>query len=268
MMQLMTPGELLDAAPASSLRFGRHLEGFGGVHGGLVAGVLAAAGQDALGEAGFDGGIRSVTCRFHAPVGHRADVRATVVRTGRRVGWVDVRLETGGDVVATATIVAGGPGAAHPAIDPPAPDAGTPHDHAIFEIPREFVPFAESTEIRPVTPNRPYSGAAEAELTAWIRLTDRDDPVDELRAIVLADALAPSYAAVMTDLVAVPTLELTVHLYPGEAGRARPSPWVLVRAQTSRATVDGWSTEHIEMWDEAGGFVASAFQHRLARSMA
>ena len=171
-------------------------------------------------------------------------------------------------MAATGTVVAGAATASHRSIDPPAPAAGRPHDHAEFRIPPEFVPFAEYTEIRPVTANRPFGGADDAELTAWIRLTDGDEPVDELRTIVLADALAPSYAAVMTDIAAVPTLELTVHLHPTDDDRPRSSPWALVRATTPRATADGWATEQIEMWDEDGRLVASAFQHRLVRATA
>ena len=41
-------------------------------------------------------------------------------------------------------------------------------------------------------------GGPTPELVAWIRLVADDEPPDELRMITLIDALAPSYAAVMT----------------------------------------------------------------------
>ena len=61
---------------------------------------------------------------------------------------------------------------------------------------------------------RPYAGGPRPVLTAWLRLTDDDQPPDIFRLIMLMDALAPSYAAVLTTLQAIPTVELTVRYTP------------------------------------------------------
>ena len=113
---------------------------------------------------------------------------------------------------------------------PTAPDVPPPDQCPVFAIPPETVPFGQHVEVRPVGPARPFTGGPTAELIAWIRLVADDQPPDELRMITLIDALAPSYAAVVTAPVAVPSTEITVR--PGAALRVASSPWVLVQAIT------------------------------------
>jgi hypothetical protein len=88
----------------------------------------------------------------------------------------------------------------------------------VFTIPPEIVPFGQHVKVRPVGQARPFTGGPTAELVAWIRLLADDQPPDELRMITLVDALAPSYAAVMTAPGPVPTTEITVR--PGVALRS------------------------------------------------
>jgi hypothetical protein len=118
-------------------------------------------------------------------------------------------------------------------------------------------------EIRPVGPNRPYTGGAEPELTAWIRLLEDDEPPDVHRLILLMDGLAPSYAAVLTELVPLPTVEFTVG--PAAGLKRAASPWVLLRARTHQAGADGWVDEGIDAWGPDGDHLGSARQVRLVR---
>jgi hypothetical protein len=117
-------------------------------------------------------------------------------------------------------------------------------------------------EIRPVGHNRPYAGCPEPELTAWIRLTEDDEPPDAYRLLLLMDALAPSYAAVLTDLQLIPTVELTVR--PGQGLQHASSPWILLQARTRWANPDGWMDEQIDAWDPDGIHLGSAHQLRIA----
>jgi hypothetical protein len=109
--------------------------------------------------------------------------------------------------------------------------------------------------------NRPFAGGDDPELTAWVRFVDDDRPVDELRTVVLMDCLAPSIAAVLPAMAAVPTVELSVHLRP--AVRRATSPWVLLRARTDLAPGDGWCSERLDLWAPDGTHLASATQLRL-----
>ena len=78
--------------------------------------------------------------------------------------------------------------------------------------------------------------------------------------ITLIDALAPSYAAVMTAPGPVPTTEITVR--PGIGLRSASSPWVLVRAVTRSASADGWIDEQLDVWGIDGTHLASALPLR------
>ena len=124
------------------------------------------------------------------------------------------------------------------------------------------MPISTRFEIRPATQGLPFSGAGEARLCAWVRLTEPvEDPWERL--LLLADALAPSYAAVLTDPRPIPTVRMTVRFTPEVA--STEFSWVLVDATTIDAGVDGWLTEAIHLWSEAGTLLASSSQLRLVR---
>jgi len=84
--------------------------------------------------------------------------------------------------------------------------------------------------------------------------------------IMLMDALAPSYAAILTAPQPIPMVELTVRCADGLAGTT--SPWILLRASTTWASADGWLNEHIDAWDPAGTHLASAGQLRTVTGQA
>lgn len=130
----------------------------------------------------------------------------------------------------------------------------------VFQVPVDFVPIAAATEIRPVGSRRPYASGDRAELTAWVRMAEDDLPPDGLRLIFLLDALAPSYAAVLSELRPVPTVELSVRPQPAQP----TSPWVLLQARTVAAS-GGWIDEHIDAWDVDGTHLASGHQLRVLR---
>ena len=136
-----------------------------------------------------------------------------------------------------------------------------PHgDCERFDIPAGLVPISAFLEVRPTDDSRPYAGGARPVLTAWLRLTEDDRPPGLYRLIMLMDALAPSYAAILTAPQPVPTVELTVRC-ADDLGHAT-SPWILLRASTTWASADGWLNEHLDAWDPARTHLASADQLR------
>ena len=237
-----------------------HLHGFGGLHGGLLmARMVAVARAQAPG-----GRPRAVTAHFHRPARGRLDLRPTPVRSGRTVTAVDVQAVGEHGVVAGAVVLLAAERAErrNPVpLAPPAPIAPDPQTLEPFRIPPEFVPIAAQTEIRPVGPNRPFAGGRDPELVAWIRIVDDDDAPDATRLAFLLDALAPAHAAVLTDLAAMPTVQITAHL--GAEPAATDSAWVLVRAISARAGADGWLQEDLDVWSSSGIHLASARQVRL-----
>lgn len=255
------PARFLDGAVAAdAFAVPGDLWGFGGLHGGLVAAILAAKSAALV------------------PGGVLEAINATFLRPIRRAFEVDAVVARAGSVVTATTATAAVRGVAHvvaattfsfrtgevrvPRVGQPSPPSGAPGQHARFHVPPELAPFAQHVEIRPVGDNLPFLAGTDPTLTAWIRLLDDDRPVDSLRLVVLLDALAPSITAVLSEIATVPTIELSVHL----TGASPRSEWVLVRASTHATSPGGLIDERLDAWDEDGAHLASARQLRAFKS--
>ncbi|MBW8485909.1 acyl-CoA thioesterase [Actinomadura parmotrematis] len=235
--------------------------GFGGLHGGLVLALATVAMQRRVPDAR----LRSASARLYRGVDRPFGLSVEVRRAGR-IAMLAAGLAAGGEPLADASAVFSVPrGGAHPPVAPPAPAAPPPGECEVFVVPPEFVPISAFWEVRPVGPNRPFAGGAEPELTAWVRLTEDDAPPDAHRLVLLMDALAPAYAAILPGLAQVPTLEYAVR--PAEALAGASSPWVLLRARAGGADASGWNEEVIDAWGPDGAHLGTAHQLRLARSV-
>ncbi|QGG94342.1 acyl-CoA thioesterase domain-containing protein [Actinomarinicola tropica] len=254
-------GALLAAPPTDRLQTRPDLHGFGGLHGGFALARLTAS----MRAHATTGEVRSVTARFHRTLRDDATVDTAVVHSGRSTTTVAARAATDAGPAVDAVALFGAP-RRNPwtAVAPVAPEAPPPDDLGVFAVPTELVPIAAHIEVRPVSAALPYTGGTDPELVAWLRLLGDDAPPDLHRLLVLADALAPSYAAVMSAPDPVPTVELTVRPSPGLAGAH--SPWVLVRATTRAAHDDGWVDEVIDVWGADGTHLAGAHQLRVVTS--
>lgn len=245
-------GERLDLRP---------FNGFGGLQGGLVA-AIALRGMRAAGPAGLV--PVELTAHLVRPVTEHPDVRAQVAHEGRATSLATATVTSAGATCAVATAVLTTPREPQlPTLRVPLPDVDHPLEHARpFVVPPEFVPISTRIEVRPATAPLPFSASPEPNLRAWIRLLEPvADPWERL--LVLADALAPSLSAVMTDLRAIPTVRTTVRFTP-EVAR-RDFSWVLVDATTTEASDDGWLTEVITIWDPDGTTLATSSQLRTVR---
>ena len=257
------PGARLDADHAELFEASPDLHGFGGLHGGFELALLTTAMQRQT-PPGMT--LRSATAHLHRPVRSTVRRRTTAVHAGRSLvnhaGSLDVDDQHPA-VTASAVFAAARRGG--PTIDAPTPPAVLPPERCEpFAVPTELLPLAQHLEIRPTDGNRPFAGGPVPELTAWIRLLGDDRPPDAHRLVVLLDALAPSYAAVLDVPALVPTVELTVHPGPGIA-LAR-SPWVLLRARSRFGGLDGWISEHLDAWSTDGIHLGSATQLRLLKA--
>jgi hypothetical protein len=235
------------------LVFGRSWRSFSSIQGGLVVGHLLAA---AAGHAGA--APRAVTAHLLAGVAPDVPVRVTAVadRDGR-TGSVRAELEQDGGLRAVAQVLTLGRPAT-PVVEPYPPVGGyRPEDGVPFELPRDYVPVAEHTEIRALGPARPLIGGPEPRLHAWVRVRgSRLPPLVQLG--VLLDALPPSLFAVRTVPAAMPTVELTAHLAgdPPETGA-----WVRVDQRTVWTDADV-AVDDVELRAVDGSLVARGRQTR------
>lgn len=235
--------------------------GFGGLHGGLALSLLAAAMSKQ-----FPGLVmQQVSAQYRRALREPFTLNVSASAAGKTVSWLDASAVAGERVAISSSALFTSPGQeSGSVISPPSPVAPPPSQCPVFTIPPEFVPFAHRTEIRPVGKVRPFSGAAEPELIAWLRLVEDDLPPDAARLIVLMDALAPSYSAVLHTPVALPTVTFTVT--PGSGLARASSPWVLLRARTDSRRRDGWLLERLDAWTPEGAHLGSAEQLRVAIS--
>jgi Thioesterase-like superfamily len=256
-----SPGVLLRRPLVGSIEASSHLSGFGGFHGGLALGLLTAAMQAEV--AGLP--LRTATARYRRPLDGLFRIEITPSQAGRTVTTLSATAVGAKGPCVEASAVFGAPSTGTwPVFTPQAPDVPPPQDLEVFSIPPEFVAIAAYTEIRPVGAARPYAGGADPELTAWIRLVEDDEPPDAHRFVFLMDGLAPSYAAVLSTLALVPTIELTVR--PSFGLAAASSPWVLLRATTTSADAGGWTEERIDAWGVDGDYLGCAHQLRVVRT--
>jgi hypothetical protein len=251
--------QVLSAAErATRLEIGPSLWGFGGVHGGLAMGLLTVA-MRARAEGRV---LRRISGELRRRLRGELALDVQDDGAGRSVSWLSARATVQGTTAVAATAVFATPGT--PVVTPvatPMPPAPPALACAIYTVPRELVPFARRTEVRPIGVARPFSGAREPELAAWVRLVDDELPPDDARLVVLMDSLAPSLAAVLASPAPIPTVMFTVT--PGSGLANASSPWVLLRARTAAAHADGWHLERLDAWAPDGAHLGSGEQLRL-----
>jgi len=237
------------------------LNGFNGLHGGVAVAMLVRRMRAMVPP---DRELVAVTARFIRPLAGPMSVHTDVERNGSVLSVVrsTAASDRGTSVEAVGTF---GTSASRAVADftpeMPAGIVGRAEATAI-DFPVEFVPIFERMEIRAATRELPYSGAAQPVLCGWVRLRDYVALNDE-RVMILIDALAPSYSAVLTELKAVPTVELSVQLSAGVIDAE--FDWVLVHAQTTLVDARGFVRETVDAWAEGGRHLASCTQLRIVR---
>jgi hypothetical protein len=253
--------DFLDSSERIQISDQHTFNGFNGLHGGLAIATLVHQMRTLV---SVDRQLVSVSGRFIRPLTWPIVVDADVVRAGGILTMASATASSasGTSVEANATFSAGATQAS-PVFAPQMPTGIVGRSSAtVVEIPPEFIPISQRMEIRAATPALPYSGSANPVLCGWIRLTD-EVPATEERITILIDSLAPSYTALLTDLRAVPTVEMSIHL-SADAPHTT-FDWVLVRAGTTSADAHGFVRETINMWTEGGLHLASCTQLRIVR---
>ena len=256
------PGRWLEEREDATLTSPAHLWGFGALHGGVTLAALTRAMQRADGG---EGAVRSITGRLHRPINGPVTITVSRTRPGRVTA--EAYDQSTDSILASASLVASAARTSSFAeLGPDFPPALPIEECEPFVVPAGFAPISAFMQIRPVGPNRPYAGCKRPELTAWVRFSEDDRPPDLHRMIVLLDALAPSYAAVLSTFRPIPTVEFTVR--PAPQLESATSPWILLHAVTTSATADGWLHEHLDAWSPDGTHLASADQLRTIVSPA
>jgi acyl-coenzyme A thioesterase PaaI-like protein len=231
-------------------------------HGGLLLVLLVRAGLQHLGSVapGAAPDPLAVAADFlRAPDTGPVDLHAEVLKQGRTVSVVAVRMSQGGRPVLAATVTAGVLPADEPrwadlpdlAAEPPADAVDPGASDTVFGL-------ASACDLRfdPATFAFARGEQAPPVLRGWAR--PRDEPVDVLFALLAGDILPPVVFNVAGRFGWAPTVQLTALL------RARPADgWLRLQARSS-VVAGAWFDEDVTVVDAAGRLVCQARQLALA----
>ena len=229
-----------------------------GPNGGYLAAIVVHALETRVDTA--ERPLRSLTVQYQrAPEPGPAQIEVVTEREGRSVTFARVTLRQGDRLALSAMAVlarpAGGELSLAAASPPrvPGPDA----IDALPDAPAEAPPFGRHFDYRPAVEERDDGVAVTG---GWLRLREPFD-LDAALVAALCDSWFPAIFSVVHRPLAVPTLDLTVHL----RGRLpRPGDWVLGRFTTQTAR-DGFLEEDAELFSADGELLAHSRQLALAR---
>ncbi|TCK20181.1 thioesterase family protein [Pseudonocardia endophytica] len=232
-------------------------------HGGLLMAVMtrAAITRAADGAPGTDPEPLVVAADFlRAPDLGPVELRTEVLKTGRTVSVVAVRLLQDERLMLSATVTAGTlpadePRWAEPVLHPSEPTAdalgaGTPD--------RPAVGLAAACDLRFPADANPFmrGETGPPRMSGWVRPLGEEP--DVLFALLAGDVLAPTVFNLGGRFGWAPTIQLTALL------RGRPAPgWLRVDSE-SRSVTGAFFDEDVSVVDSAGRLVCQARQLALA----
>lgn len=231
-------------------------------HGGLLLVLLTRAGLARL-DADAPGGAPdplAISADFlRAPDPGPVDMTTEVLKLGRTVSVVQVRMSQGGKAMLAATVTAGVLPDDEPAwaelpdmpADPPADAFDPASGRTVFGL-------SSSCDLRFDEATMPYMRREQGApvVRGWTR--PRGEPTDVLYALLAGDILPPTVFNVGGRFGWAPTVQLTALL------RARPAPgWLRVESR-SRTVAGTWFDEDATVVDAAGRLVCQARQLALA----
>jgi acyl-CoA thioesterase len=250
------PRLLFGAEVAPDWRAGR------GPHGGYLAAMLLRALVETVADA--ERAPRSLTIHYaRAPEPGPVQITTTIEREGRSLSTLSARMQQDGKLIALAlaafSVPWGGPEISDvrmPAVEPPDPSR-----EGIKLIEHGGPEFARHIVLQPRMPGIPLSGTEHPmEILTWIGLAE-PRPLDALSLAFFSDALIPAPYMRLTEPVAVPTVDLTVHFHTHDAQQHEPDPRALCLARTSTELVhEGFFIEDGAIWAADGTLLAKSRQ--------
>jgi Thioesterase-like superfamily len=224
-------------------------------NGGYLLAILARGGCDIVGTSH----PLAISAHYlRAPSPGPAEVRAEVIRSGRRASTSRASLWQGAKACIDATMTSGELINADPDyIDRPPPSLPPPADCLEPIHPRFSPEIFGHVEIRVDPATSPYPTPSGVPMMRyWFRLRDGAPP-DVLSLLLAVDAGPPTVFNLKRYGWA-PTVELTVLM------RGLPAPgWLRCEARTE-AFAGGWFDEGATVWDSTGRLVAQSRQLALA----
>lgn len=238
-----------------------------GPNGGYIAALLLRAMVRTVDDVSRP--PRSMTVQYlRSPAEGSARIVVTVERSGRSVSNLTARMLQGDQLVALAVAAfgsarpgsvdfdeSGGLAAALDGLAIPTPD-----DTPVIEVdPDRDVPMRSHYDLRWVVGTLPFSARPGDDVRArsggWLRPAEQV-PIDEVVLAAMADAWMPPVFSRLTEPLAVPTIDLTIHF---RALPADPLGFCFVLFE-SPVAIDGYVVEHGRIFAPDGSLLVECRQ--------
>lgn len=255
------PETVFGAEIAPDWRAGR------GPHGGYLAAMLLRALVESVADA--DRAPRSLTIHYaRAPEPGPVRISTVLEREGRSLSTLSARMHQGEELIALVlaafSLPWGGPevdDVRMPDVEPPDPSR-----EGVRLIEHGGPEFARHLVLQPRMEGRPFAGAGQPmEIRGWLGLAE-PRPIDPLSLAFFSDALIPAPFMHLSEPMAVPTIDLTVHFRertprPRSAEHSEPDPLELCLAMTRTESIhDGFFVEDGTIWASDGTLLAQSRQ--------
>lgn len=221
------------------------------VYGGLTAALTLAAAHQS--ESGLPT-LRSAQVSFIAPAMESLVFQPMILRKGKSVTSMNVDCLSGDTLTArTAFVFSHDRESQIKHAFEHHPDVPAPLDCPKLPVAgQESMPsFVRHFEIRPAGGSLPLTGAEYPELLAWAKHRDAEKTDPAVALMGLADCLPPAALTAYKSPAPISTVNWSMDfLAPVDA-----SGWFLLRS-FSRQADSGYSSQEMEIWDEAGNLVS------------
>jgi len=229
-----------------------------GPNGGYIAAIAARAVIDAAGGPGRR--LHSLTVQYlRPPVEGPCTVEVRVERVGRGVSSVTFRMFQERGTVVTGVAALAVVRSSITVRELSMPDAPLPADVVVPPFPDGFTPIPMSQHFDNVPVFGTMLGTGEASGVArtggWLRLAE-PTPVDEVVLVAFCDGWWPPIMELGFGPMAVPTVDLTVHV------RALPEDRTdfVLGEFISPMAADGYVIEDARLWSRGGALLAESRQ--------
>ena len=226
--------------PSDDWRQGRTL--FGGLSAALCYAACEGLAEDLP-------PLRSAQIAYIGPSVGEAILRPSILRRGKSVTFMACDLVADGAVATRALFAFGGDRAsayassAAPAPDVPRPEACEP----LFPGARPT--FTQHLDQRIAGGHRPVTGSPDGDLIVWVKHRDPHVPTSLVSLVALGDALPPATLPRFSAPAPISTMTWHFDIANPEAFDAHG--YSLIRS-TDDLLGNGYSGQHMAMWNEAG----------------
>lgn len=229
-----------------------------GPNGGYLAAIVQRAMRAEVADP--DRATRSLTVHYlRPPVEGPVEIDVTVERSGRSLSTVSARMEQEGRTIALALCALATDRPDSTDFDDATMPEVAPPDRCPAVDTGPTIPMRDRYESRLAVGGPMFVEGPRALTGGWIRLAD-GEPLDELVVTALTDAWPPAVFTRAAVPLAVPTVDLTVHLRHPVVD---PGAWSLVVFRT-QISARGYLEEDGEVWSEDGRLLAQSRQLAVA----